>query len=88
MAVEEEGLRVFQSVKIKIDDGVTAAVTAPLGFLEEHSGGFSETERGLLGLLVRTVWGTQETGNYPPIHFLIGWKRLQKNCVFSCMATS
>lgn len=47
----------------------------------------SETERGYWA---RVLYCLGNTGNrkQPPIHFLIGWNRLQKNCVFSCMATS
>lgn len=41
-------------------------------------------------LLGPSQYCLRNTGNrkLPPFHFPIGWNRVQKNCVFSCMATS
>lgn len=63
---------------------IIVTVMTLLSFLEEHMSFGNRT-----GLLGPGPYCLGSTGNrkLPPIHFLIGWNRLQKNCVFSCMAT-
>lgn len=64
---------------------IIVTVMTLLSFLKEHMNFWNRTE-----LLGPSPYCLGNTGNrkLPPIHFLIGWNRLQKNCVFSCMATS
>jgi len=64
---------------------ILCQVMTPLSFLEAHMNVGNWT--GLLGLSSHRL-GNTGNRKLPPIHFLIGWNRLQKNCVFSCMATS
>ena len=63
---------------------IIVMVMTRLGFLEERASFGNRT--GLLGPGPRCL-GNTGNRKLPPIHFLIGWKGLQKNCVFSCMAT-
>lgn len=60
-------------------------VMTRLRFLDERANVGNWT--GLLGLSPCCL-GIAGNRKLPPILFLIGWNRLQKNSVFSCMATS
>lgn len=59
------------------------AMMTLLGFPEGHTHTHTLRKRyGATGPWVSTVWERQETGNYPPFHFPIGWNGVQKNWCF------